>query len=112
MTRLIHVMLAFLFSVAFSTALHAGESFWIDVRGAEEVEKDHVSLAVNIPYDEITARIGEVTEDRDAEIYLYCRSGRRADIALEALEEMGYSRVVNLDSLENARHKAADLNED
>jgi phage shock protein E len=90
----------------------AGEVFWIDVRTEQEFATGHVEGAVNIPYEEITARIAEVSAKRDAEIYLYCRSGRRADIAKNALEEMGYTGVVNLKTVAAARDKAAELSRD
>jgi phage shock protein E len=85
----------------------AGDAHWIDVRTAEEYADGHVSQAVNIPYEEITQRIGEVTEDKDALIYVYCRSGRRSGIAKVALAQAGFSNVVNLGSLESAQSAAA-----
>lgn len=85
----------------------AGDAHWIDVRTAEEYADGHVSQAVNIPYEEITQRIGEVTEDKDALIYVYCRSGRRSGIAKAALAQAGFSNVVNLGSLESAQGAAA-----
>ena len=100
-------VLAFL--LLFVPACWAGEAFWLDVRSAEEFDQGHVSTALNIPYEEVPARIFEVTDDKDAVLYLYCRSGRRAGIAKQALEEMGYTRVINLESLENAQSKAAEL---
>jgi phage shock protein E len=39
---------------------------------------------------------------KDAVIYLYCRTGRRAGIALETLAADGYTEVVNLGSFETA----------
>jgi phage shock protein E len=89
--------------------LWAGEAFWIDVRSAEEYATGHVSPAVNIPHTEIVARIGEVTTDKDAEIYLYCRSGRRSGLARDALEQAGYTNVVNLGGLAEAQAEAARL---
>jgi phage shock protein E len=87
----------------------ADEAYWIDVRTAEEYAAGHVSQAVNIPYEEITRRIGEVTTDNDALIYVYCRSGRRSGIAREALDEAGFSNVVNAGGLEEALDTAAQL---
>jgi len=86
----------------------AGDAHWIDVRTPEEFAAWHVSQAVNIPYEQITQRIAEVTADKDALIYLYCRSGHRAGIAREALSNAGYRNVVNLGGLEQARNKAAE----
>jgi len=85
----------------------AGDAHWIDVRTAEEFAAGHVSQAVNIPYEEITQRIGEVTEDKDALIYVYCRSGRRSGIAMEDLRQAGFSNVVNVGGLQDAQRAAA-----
>lgn len=81
---------------------------WIDVRTAGEFEAGHVDGAVNIPYEEIVGRIGEVTSNKDDVIYVYCRSGRRSGIALEALQQAGFDNVVNLGGLEDAQRFAAD----
>ena len=90
-------------------SLGAGEAVWIDVRSAEEYAAGHVSPAVNIPHTEIAARIAEVITDKDAQIYLYCRSGRRSGLALDALQQAGYTNVVNLGGLEDARLMAVRL---
>ena len=89
-------------------AAWADEGYWIDVRTAGEFGAGHVAGAANIPYEEITERIGEVTTDKDAPIYLYCRSGRRSGIALDALQEAGYRNAVNIGGLDEARRKAAE----
>ncbi|MBT8047660.1 MAG: rhodanese-like domain-containing protein [Xanthomonadales bacterium] len=99
------MLLAFVF---FSSCLWASEPLWIDVRTADEYVSGHVDGAVNIPYTEITSRIGEVAEDKEAPIYVYCRSGRRSGIALESLQQAGFTNVVNVGGLEDARAKAAD----
>lgn len=96
----------------FAMPLWAADPTWIDVRTPEEFAAGHVEGAVNIPYTEITARIGEVTLDKDALLYLYCRSGRRSGIATEALENAGFSHVVNIGGLKDAQAKAAATNGD
>jgi len=93
--------------LAWTCTAWAGDAHWIDVRTAEEYAAGHVSQAVNIPYEEITQRIGEVTEDKDALIYVYCRSGRRSGIAMEDLRQAGFSNVVNVGGLEDAQRAAA-----
>lgn len=102
----LHTRLGALFVLLLSGSLWATDPLWIDVRTAEEYAGGHVIEAVNIPYEEIVARIGEVTTDKDAEIYLYCRSGRRSGIAMQALEAEGFSRVVNVGGLDQALNKA------
>jgi phage shock protein E len=106
--RLLFVLLlVLLFGLLFWAGAWAAEPLWIDVRTAEEYQQRHVSAAAHIPYEEITDRIGELTTDREQLIYLYCRSGRRSGIAMEALQKAGFSNVVNVGGLEEAFEKAA-----
>jgi phage shock protein E len=107
MLRFLSNTLILLIILLVSTATWAGEAVWIDVRSAEEYNSEHVAAAVNIPYTEISERVGEVAMDKGALIYVYCRSGRRSGIAQSTLEEAGYTNVVNLGGLEDAQTKAA-----
>ncbi|WNO11055.1 rhodanese-like domain-containing protein [Teredinibacter sp. KSP-S5-2] len=70
-------------------------AIWIDVRTAGEFSTGHHPEAVNIPYDVIASQIASVTEDKNADIRLYCRSGRRSGIAQMTLKNMGYTNVRN-----------------
>jgi len=69
--------------------------FVLDVRGPEEFVTGHVPGAVNIPYDQVAARLAEVPKDK--EVVLYCRSGRRAGMAAEVLAANGYTRLKHLE---------------
>ncbi len=71
------------------------EPVWIDVRTAEEFSAGHVEGSINIPYGEITKRISGVTTDKEADIRVYCRSGRRSGIAKDMLEAQGFTNVTN-----------------
>lgn len=75
---------------------------WIDVRSAEEYAGGAVSHAVNIAHTEITEKIAAVVADKNAEIYVYCRSGNRSGIAKAALEAAGYSKVTNIGGVDEA----------
>ena len=87
-----------------SNAQVAPDSFvLIDVRSAEEFASGHLQGAVNIPHDRITDEIGSVAADKSTRIILYCRSGRRADTALNALKAAGYENVTNYGGLEDAQ---------
>ena len=68
---------------------------WIDVRSAEEFNAGHLQDAVNIPHDQILERIQSVSPDKDPPVNLYCRSGRRAESALNELKKAGYTNVTN-----------------
>ena len=79
----------------------------IDVRSADEYASGHLQGAVNIPHDRITDEIGTVAADKSTRIILYCRSGRRADTALNALKAAGYENVSNYGGLEDAQMRLA-----
>lgn len=70
----------------------------LDVRTPGEYAAGHVPGAVNIPYDEIEDRLGEIESrvPRDGEIVLYCKSGTRAGWAGSTLEENGFTRLRHL----------------
>jgi len=71
------------------------QAFVLDVRAPEEFVTGHVPGAVNIPYDQVAARLAEVPKDKD--VVLYCRSGRRAGMAAEVLAANGYTRLKHLE---------------
>ena len=71
------------------------KGIWIDVRSAEEFNSGHLQNAVNIPHDQIIEGIKVVSSDKNAPINLYCRSGRRAEVALNELKKAGYTNVTN-----------------
>jgi rhodanese-related sulfurtransferase len=50
-----------------------------------------------IPYDQVAERLGELPQERDAKLILYCRSGSMSAIAAEVLVGLGYTNVWNLD---------------
>lgn len=74
--------------------LNAKENFvLLDVRTQEEFDAGHIAGAVLLPYDEINVKAATVLPDKEKEIVLYCRSGRRSAIAKKALVELGYKDV-------------------
>ncbi len=68
--------------------------FVLDVRSGEEYAAGHVPGAVNVPHDQVAARIAELPKDR--QIVLYCRSGRRAGVAAEVLAANGFKSLAHL----------------
>lgn len=76
-------------------AKHPEQLFVLDVRTPEEYAEGHVPGAVNVPHDQIGARLAEVPKDKD--VVLYCRSGRRAGIAADVLAANGYTRLSHLE---------------
>jgi rhodanese-related sulfurtransferase len=55
-----------------------------------------------IPYDQLKARAAELPTDKGARLLVYCRSGVQSAQAAQALLDLGYSSVWNLDGGMNA----------
>lgn len=79
------------------------ETVLLDVRSTDEYASGHLQGALNIPHDRIAEAIGTAVPDKTARVFLYCRSGRRADTALKTMQAMGYENLLNLGGLEDAR---------
>lgn len=70
------------------------ESFYlVDARTPEEYHGGHISGALNYPLSRIDEK--QPTEDKDALIVLYCRTGNRSGQALRILESLDYTNVHN-----------------
>lgn len=106
-TLLTAALLAFsLPSAAFSApaARTVGQQgVWIDVRSAEEFQSGHLKHAVHIPVERIAADISRFTADKNTPVHLYCRSGRRAEAALQTLKKLGYTNIHNHGGYENLK---------
>ena len=66
----------------------------VDVRNTWEYEEGHVNNAVNVPLNEIPARIDEFRR-LNGPVILYCRSGNRSGAAVHLLKLAGITDVYN-----------------
>ena len=69
------------------------EHIILDTREQDEFDARHIKDAILIPYTEIENKAAEMLPDKDAQILVYCRSGRRSKIAAESLAKLGYTNV-------------------
>lgn len=69
----------------------------LDVRTAAEYAAGHVPGARNISHDELPARLDELAALRDEPIVLYCRSGRRTQLAEDVLRKAGFTKLLHLE---------------
>ncbi len=72
-----------------------GGALLIDVRSAEETASGTFGDAIHIPHESILQQLDKVGSDKNREIVLYCRSGRRSGAAGEELLSKGYKHVFN-----------------
>lgn len=68
----------------------------IDVRSTREYNENHILRAVNIPEYEINSNFQKIYPNKELEIVLYCKSGKRSKDAYKKLKSMGYKKVYNL----------------
>lgn len=81
-----------------------GNVLVLDVRSGEEVEETgKIDNAMNIEYTKTDALIEAIGEDNGRPVVLYCATGRRSGLAIEALGEAGYTGLVNAGGYEDLR---------
>lgn len=67
----------------------------LDVRTQSEFNEGHIPNAILLPYNDIKDKAGTIMPDTDKTILVYCRSGRRSELAVKDLINMGYTNVYD-----------------
>lgn len=66
----------------------------LDVREEAEFAFGHIAGAKSIPMGELETRLSEL--DKEQEIYVICRTGKRSDMAAQKLASHGFTKVFNV----------------
>jgi rhodanese-related sulfurtransferase len=69
----------------------------LDVRTAQEFEQGHIPNALNISHKELEARLTELSGAKNTQVVIYCRSGRRAEVAKQVLVTNGFNQLDHLE---------------
>lgn len=69
----------------------------LDVRSPAEFAEGHVPGARNLAHDQIEARVAELADAKEKDVVVYCRSGRRSQVALATLGARGFTRLAHLE---------------
>lgn len=69
------------------------EHIILDVREQSEYDAGHIPDAILLPYTEIYSKAEEILPQKDKQILVYCRSGRRSKIASADLAQLGYTNI-------------------
>jgi len=80
-------------------------SMIIDVRTQSEWDSGHLDKAVHLPLDAFESGIEGLVIDKDATVYLYCRSGNRSGNALKIMQKLGYTNATNVGGINDARER-------
>ena len=68
----------------------------VDVRTPEEYAQGHIKHARNINYFDTDFMDQIMKLDKNTEIYLYCKSGKRSNNAANKLKDAGFIQVYDL----------------
>ena len=68
----------------------------LDVRNQGEYEEQHIPGSILIPVNDLEKRAEAELTDKDADIIVYCASGKRSTSAANILAGLGYSKVYNM----------------
>lgn len=85
-------------SPAKARALVEEGALLLDVRSPGEFLSGHVKGAMNIPVNELGARLGELGEKSKA-VVVYCASGMRSATASGVLKRAGFTQVFDLGAM-------------
>ncbi len=80
-------------------AMNSLKAQLIDVREKDEYLSGHADGAINLPLSDIEKGLISSELDKTQEVWLYCRSGARAETAKLILEGKGYKKVKNIGGL-------------
>lgn len=73
----------------------------VDVREPFEFAAGHIKGAINLPLGDVVRLAREQLTDKDALIYVYCRSGARSRTAALQLVKEGYTNLYDLGGIIN-----------
>lgn len=68
----------------------------IDVREIDEIKEKILPKSINIPINELTAKITSIVSNKTQPILVYCTTGSRSIFACQILADLGYTKVYNL----------------
>ncbi|MGI6687858.1 MAG: rhodanese-like domain-containing protein [Christensenellales bacterium] len=78
-------------------AINAGKNpIIVDVREPYEFAMGHIPGAINLPLGDLIELFKTQLPDKDALIYLYCRSGNRSAYGAKDLVAMSYTNLYDL----------------
>ena len=68
----------------------------VDVCGADEYTQGHIKGAVNVPLDELEARLNKAVKNKSTPVIMVCAAGARSARAQAIAKKLGYEKVHSL----------------
>ena len=72
----------------------------LDVRNQDEYDEKHIEGSILIPVAELESRLSELPE-KDTAIIVFCRSGRRSEMAINILTAYDYLNLYDMQAVDN-----------
>ena len=76
---------------------HDDKAIFIDVRTPKEYASGHLPSAINFDVWDKSFQDNLEGLNKDAQIYVYCKSGGRSSTAQGIMQEMGFKKVCNVE---------------
>lgn len=83
-------------AAAFKERLEGDDAVILDVRTPEEFAAGHIEGAININVESPTFGDEIAGLDQDTAYAVYCRSGNRSQVALDAMKAAGFKNAYHL----------------
>tara|TARA_R110001583_G_scaffold10698_5_gene49110 strand:- start:29096 stop:29479 length:384 start_codon:yes stop_codon:yes gene_type:complete len=68
----------------------------LDVRSEAEFQQGHIQGAINISYEKLGSESHLLETYKNQPMVIYCRSGRRAEVAYQTLKTKGFTQLIDL----------------
>jgi rhodanese-related sulfurtransferase len=68
----------------------------VDVCSADEFAQSHIKGAVNLPLDELEARLSKTVKNKSTPVIMVCAAGARSKRAQAIAQKLGYEKVHSL----------------
>jgi rhodanese-related sulfurtransferase len=70
----------------------------LDVRDPNEYAAGHLPGAINVSRGTLEFNVWDKVSDKNAKIYVYCKTAGRSALATKTLNELGYKNAVLMDA--------------
>ena len=68
----------------------------VDVCSADEYAQSHIKGALNVPLDELEARLDKAVKNKSTPVIMVCAAGARSKRAQAMAQKLGYEKVHSL----------------
>jgi len=74
------------------------KAIYLDVRDPGEFSAGHLPGAINVSRGTLEFNVWDKISDKNAKIYVYCKTAARSALATKTLNDLGYKNAVLMDA--------------